>query len=499
MRLTHEPSAARRTSACLYAGCFLLVLAMSYGFVITGDDWFFAARAKQLDLFALLRLAFDTARQHYLTTNGRLLGNFLAGLAGGPKLLRELLRCTLIVLIFRQLRRLAGTGRLSADLLGFALLIALPAAVSAQTYAWATGFFNYVPPALLVLLYVSAARQTLERKERRGAHPLWMLLLGITSQLFVEHVSVSLCLLSLAICLYDAHRQKHISAGLAAHWIGTALGCAVMFLAPGYRNIGHEGYRALDSTLSGLLQTAERNSAVLLQSLTGDNWPLVVLTSLAAAAMLLTGHSEDRPWKRPLTLALLICAPIWFYGSRILPQMAWLDRIVHLLYFAALLMSVRCSLRDAKRRAAAQLMIIGIVLFTAPLLFVTPVGPRCMYLQNVLLVGLFWLLAGEAARRLPLQQLRPAVLIAACLLLAGCLFVYVENGKAEHVRKELATQAVEQGSGTVLLPDYPHPEYVHTGDPTAMGYYYYNETPGDLSFAFVPWSEWSADELPPTE
>lgn len=136
----------------LLSYAFLLML--SKGFAVTGDDWFFTTKTQSEGPVTAFLRGVHVAAQHYETTNGRLLGNFLSGMLGCSKALRELVRCGVILGIVAAVWRLCKIEKPIGRVCALALLVALPAELFSESYAWAAGFFNYVPPALLVLLYL---------------------------------------------------------------------------------------------------------------------------------------------------------------------------------------------------------------------------------------------------------------------------------------------------------------------------------------------------------
>ena len=124
---------------------YALLLLMSYGFPITGDDWYFyPQKGTKLSLGEEFSRAVDISLHHYQTTNGRLLGNFFVSFLV-RKIFRELVRCGLILLIIVYTFRLSGNRSFASYLMCFALLIAMPASVVSQTYTWAAGFFMFRP------------------------------------------------------------------------------------------------------------------------------------------------------------------------------------------------------------------------------------------------------------------------------------------------------------------------------------------------------------------
>lgn len=487
------------------AAFFFLALALTYGFPVTGDDWFFTLRRADGNLLHALRIGYDTAAAHAQTTNGRYLGNFLAGAMGTSKLLRELVRGGCIFGVFLAACRFCGLRRGWERLVCMALLVAVPADIYAETYAWAAGFFNYVPPALLVLLYLNAAAGQFERG---GRAPAWqtpaLFLLGLASQFFVENVTVALCLLSLGLCILCRVRQGRFAPQLAAHALGALLGGVLMLLAPGYRNVGAESYREIPSGLSGMLTNAIENFGVIVNKLMLKNWQGIGLLTLLCALLLRRADPAPKRAKKLAAFALTAATAGLVLCPMLLPPLMaagasaagmavqLLLALAVLLWLVGVTVAIWVGVPEKTERLRALLPLGAAVLFLAPLLAVHPIGPRCLYLPDVLLLCAALRVGRLCCCRPALPRLaRRCVCLCACAVLAAFLFMMVENGRFEAVRVAYTEQQIAAGATQITLPDYPYADYVYGEDSKAIESYYYRDAPGDIPFALVPYEAWS--------
>ena len=208
----------------------------------------------------------------FFSTNGRYLGNAFSAIFGCSDLWREVFRCGIVLGILLLLCRFCGIRRGVPYVAMLALLVALPARIFSESYAWAAGFFNYVPPALLMLAYFLAIDPLADREYRDHGYqfPL-LLLLGLCTQFFAEHVTVAVCLLSVLLWIGYLVYARRCSWKLTGYTLGALAGAVLMFCAPGYRNIGEEGYRTISQSASDLMAVVQGNFLKITGCLTEDN------------------------------------------------------------------------------------------------------------------------------------------------------------------------------------------------------------------------------------
>ena len=481
--------------------CFLLLL--SRGFVTSGDDWFFTSRTMDESLAQALKNGWANATGHYRGTNGRLLGNGFSKSLGCSEFWREIVRCGMMLTILLLICRVAKLRDLTLYAVALTMFIALPKDLYAQAYAWAAGFFNYVPPMIGILLYILRVERLLDRKKDSVLWGLAMLLTALLGQFFVENATVGLCLMSGIVFVWYLATRKKWSWSLGGHLLGAVLGCIIMLAAPGYNNVNQEGYRQVVSTFEELMKVIRTNFAFITRYLTEDNWLTIVpLTALSIG--LLMGSKAGKAWIRKAAIVGLWVCPVYFYAHyRILSRLAyaqwvadiafWLDVALNLVYLLCVLAAVLLGVADASRKCRAVLLILAVPMVFGPLAVVNPIGPRCLYIPYMLLVTLMLTLLAEVYDRFDRAQVRqlriPVVLTAACVL-SVYLWTAVWNGHCEQVRTQQIQNALSTGAASVELPSFPYSEFVHNPNGSVMKYYYFHEEAGDLEFIFIDPATW---------
>lgn len=507
MTLQNIQKRKRLWRVLLLIGSFAFLLLLSYGFPVTGDDWWFTTRYQNESIPAAMRKGFRSAVNHFYTTNGRYFGNFLSSSMGCSKLLRELVRCSFIFGVFLSICRICKIRRLYTYLAALALTIALPAPLFAQTYAWAAGFFNYVPPALFVLIYLNTVISRFSGNQRESpmlALPYFFL--GLCSQFFAENVTVALCLLSCIICVVWARRNKKISWCLAGHLAGALTGCILMFLAQGYRNVGAESYREIPQGLSALRGMA-RNFVLITSNLLENNW--LVIGALTAFSLYLlfslkASSARVRRLKNAAILMLFASSAFFYADQEVLHILQYnhyvtalimlLDAVFVCCYLAGIVIAVWLCIDDPVEKWKVLLFLGSAICIIAPLLVVTPIGPRCLYLPHILLICTVLCIAQYCANAGVRRIVRLTVSLLACVVFISFLWMMFWNGRTEAIRVEHTEREMSQGAEEITLPRYPYQEYIHDSESLTIGHYYCYRTDNDISFIFVPYEQWNASD-----
>lgn len=457
-----------------------LFFALFRCFPLSGDDWFREGLGASLHSVGdLVR----TVAEKWRTTNGRILGNVLAYSAGSRPLLRDVLRALITAGVSILLARASGLRTAAGSFLCAAAVLALPRELFREVYPWAAGYFNYVPPvALLLAAFVLAGEVFTEEPRGSALRAIALFALGFAAQLFVENVTVCTLCAAAGTVLWYLLRRRRLSPALVCWLLGAVFGAALLLASPSYAAILHGGgsYQAgVSSGLAGLLDAARENQATVFRFLLAD-CPLLY----GGAAALLTAHffRERRRAAEPALLALLLLATAALPLRR---RLGLTDSAVSALCLAWFALASLAALRWTRGGVRARtVFFLGAALCAAlPLLFVSPIGPRCLYASYVLLLGAsLSLLAGFDVRHraaLPVC----ALLCAAVTALWAAAYLPLNVEVAE--QQSLIASAMARGERTVSVPACGGETLLWEPNSAKMEYAYYYETPGDLTIVFI--------------
>ena len=142
-----------------------------------------------------------------------------------------------------------------------------------------------------------------------------------------------------------------------------------------------------------------------------------------------------------------------------------ISTVIFLLMTVEICLVFRHDRAQKNRLLFTWLSVAGVML---PLLVTSEHGPRMFFTSNALLI-LFALqllgLALETANKKTLAVSLTAALVVTVLLSGYFGKVYYEIGEAKRERVEYIAQEVEAGSGVILIPQYPHTEFIWRPNP----------------------------------
>ena len=185
----------RWETAGLFALYFLALLMILHTLPLSLDDYGFQ------------NVHFTSASQalHYVLTfgNGRFLGNSGIIFLMHHLVLGDVIRAAVFAGIAILLPGVLSLHRLPVLLLSMFLLLTIAPGIFGQVYSWMSGFQNYVPPILLLLLTLLLIRESgscsLFAKICRG---LLVFLLAVCMQFYIEHSSCVNVLTALLLTLW---------------------------------------------------------------------------------------------------------------------------------------------------------------------------------------------------------------------------------------------------------------------------------------------------------
>lgn len=79
-----------------------------------------------------------------------------------------------------------------------------PSSLYREVYSWTPGYMNYLMPVLLIftILYI-LQKNLISNKDVKNKYIFFVIILGVCSQLFMEHITIYMTIMSLILLLYQ--------------------------------------------------------------------------------------------------------------------------------------------------------------------------------------------------------------------------------------------------------------------------------------------------------
>ena len=444
---------------------------LCYLFPYTGDDWAWGSQ------IGLERLAnwFDNY-------NGRYLGNLLVMVLTRSKLVNILLTALAMVSFCLFPKLFAKSKTFLPYALGALFFFLMPQSMRVQVVVWTAGFSNYVPPILLIFLYLILVRNVFDDEQpvygklSLVASPV----LGFAAGLFMENVTLYNLAVAAAVLVIAWIRFRKVYAVHLAYAAGSVAGAVMMFTNSAYGTIAQGGDEYRSSVLNqGLIGTIANNMNVILRSLFLENlaaWAVLSVLCLICYVLCLRSGAAKKICH--LAVGVHILCGGMLLGKSLYPDwMFFADSGVaitlNILIFAGMavgyclsaLVLVFLCVDDRKMKLRMLFLLLSIPVLAAPLLVVNPVGERCLFSSYMMLAAACVVLLVYVMNRLtipaPAQKIATAVILAVCVMVMCVLVnIYREVHHYDMLRNEYVQKQVDAGYQTVMMSRLPHESHV---------------------------------------
>lgn len=471
------------------AAILCILIAMTFLFFLfprTGDDWFREEIGKSIGSVSDL---VSVVSEKWQTTNGRIMGNILAYSAAGRFLLSAALSGIITTLLIVFMRRAAGLRCAASLFLTAAVIFIMPKEMFRQIYPWKAGFFNYVPPVAITLCCFSLMDfifSGLEDKSGPAKHFL-IFILSFLGQLFMENNTLYCIAAGISLCAISKISSKKLSKSAVFYTLGAVFGAVLLFLSPSYRAVGAVSsggaYQSgLGGGLSGLISSALANQSEICRYLI-SGCP-VLFASLGFGAVLLFLKSENRSSAGKAAVIVDVLGVLYFTLSKtgIISAPPTLHTVLCALWLVDICAACTLFIRRRDDALKAVFFILSAGAAAAPLLFVSPIGPRCLYVSYIfLLVAAAVMAKNIIPEKTNHKVLLPAAALVFVFAVGFYAYKFIPVQEAESHRLSIISSAMSKGESSVTLPPYPNGDYMWEPDcPEKMQSCFYYETPGDF-------------------
>lgn len=447
----------------------VMLFALCYFVPYTHDDWAWGSS-----------IGIERFSNHFLNYNGRYFSNCLAILLTRNRLLRSITCFITLILLIKVITKLIGSKKDINAFLLVALCILMPYRIIAQSFAWTSGFVNYVFPILFVLAYIYLNKNMFESKkiELSDRWIIPLLLFGFISCLMVENMTIYIVLLSLFINLYQIVKHKKISLPNVAFLIGSIAGTILMFSNGAYANIFNSAdtYRSIEQGNIIIRAIKTYIDSVCGYLIQGNIILNFILSGIFIKIIYDFYKNNSSKTKKVINYILGLCVIIiigyvaynlfvHIAGNRLLQKNGLklpFEGLINMAFLLSIFVSIIICVKDSKRKFRLLFELFSIAIMTAPLLVVTPIGPRNFFATYVLF-AMFAVDAFDYSVNEFKIKIDHFIGIIAIMLM---LFYGIIYGSIFRIEKKRDKAINNFESGEVLyLPLLPFAEYMQNGNP----------------------------------
>lgn len=501
-----QKSSSRRTDKaflCYLCGLLIFLIFFAIQVPYCHDEWAWGSQS-----------GLETLSTFFQGYNGRYLGDLLSlavtRSVWAKVLILAITTWGLVILMTGLVKKIPenrGTP-LQIALLSTLLILGMPQPIFRQILGWVAAFVNFVPPVLLFLVYWQLVQNIFPEASPSYSRRLWiwMIPLGLCSQLFSEHNTIFHILFAAFVLIYTYFRRHRVYAVHLSYFFSCLAGAVIMFLNPAYTNaLNHtDGYKNIELS-AGAIPNLLKSGYHIVHTLYSTGY-LPVLIAFTLLLLLILSHRRSFHNKIRLRIAAgigLVEFMLFFVVEKFFPQaLTALSERSHLLKLllvcVSLFLFVACSLLtlwlcipDTARRHRLMTLFLCAPALALPLIVANPIGARCFF-APYLLMAVFFLQLVFGAYSFSHIFTKSFTAVSSVLVLALLLYlgtVFFQIGTAWRRQISQIRQGVSQGASTIQLEYLPHWRFiwltVPPSDSWMIHYKAFYQIPSEVQVVFV--------------
>ncbi|MDR1018172.1 MAG: DUF6056 family protein [Lachnospiraceae bacterium] len=454
---------------------FILISILCFFFPYTGDDWAWGSK------IGIERL--NTLFNNY---NGRYFGNLIILVMSRSIIFKTLLMGTLLTIIIYYIYKFANDNKLSAFLilLCFGLM---PIYLLRQSIVWSSGFSNYVTSIFITLTFIFISKK-IEKKEKKESIVIIVacLFIGLLGCLILENISIYNVILGLGIIVYDKKNIRQVKKTNIAFLFGSIIGTVVMFSNSSYRAIqsGQDSYRTIGNSTTIFQRIVDNLNTVAIYGFVNNVVVNVMLICvLVILSVFFVFNSKNKILKGVYIVFDLYLIFFGIYsvikrfqsidpsiinlGSYIFNN-KYINISVLMIYivFVFLFILILPITNDIKLRILFWIISVGVMI--APLLIVTPIGPR-NFIGTYILQIIIIVKCMNVIPQINISTKKIIYLFSVPIIIISYLFLLYVYSKIWIFQKntvENIKHDVQCGNKSVIIQKLPYDGFVWTGDPS---------------------------------
>ncbi|MEG1423498.1 MAG: DUF6056 family protein [Romboutsia sp.] len=437
------------------------------------DDWQWGSHSKWL----LMLNGFENY-------NGRYLGNLFEILITRSVLSKNIaLSIGMIAIIWSVYKFVTHEAKDKYKTVLFLLVsilcLALPREIFRQTYSWIAAFINFIPPVILILLYLIVINGIFDDKNINSntlKFPLWstllMIPLGISTQLFSEHTTVYTVLLAGFIVFYSFLKYKKFSTLQIVYLVSTIVGAVIMFSNGSYSNAANntDGYKQISTSVMSIvdLYVTQMSDTLFL-----NNW--LLNSSLAILCIIIIQKYKNKnniiaDTIGNIQIFILSTYSIYSVCNKTYPawniftnpeKTSYFETLYSLLFFICIISVILIYINNNGLKMKIFMIYASSLAVAMPLIVANPIGPRCFFASYIftIIATLQLLVYILNDSNIYVDSFITPLISILVMIVVFYSSIFIDVGIAEKERVETINNAVSNGQSSITLYKLPYDDY----------------------------------------
>ena len=459
-----------------YAFIFVFLFILSYYFPYSNDDWVWGSK-----------IGIERFENGFKDYNGRYLGNTLVLVLTRSNILKSLFMTITYFGIGYLIKKIVNKNNNGIMIFSILMLFLINRCVFRETIVNTSGFINYTFNMFLVLIFIAYIKDVFEKADfkEKWYNLILLFLLGISSTLFMEHITTYLLVLCFALCVYSYIKYKKIPKSYLIYFAGVIIGSIIMFSNGAYMHVvkGDDFYRTV-TTKQSMIVTMARNYFNKIQN---NAFSLNLITNLVVSILMIIltckfiDNNKISKWKKYF-LELLNLISIFYSVFLIVGNYFDFDIVtgsshyfvgfMTAIYCLALLLIILLIFFDKKNYfdkvvGYKLLFYMGsVVTVLIPLLVLTPVGHRCS-----LPALIFYILFASELYNLLIKDknghISKVLFTLLIIVLSSYLHIYHSVYLSNNERYEIVKKQVDDGINPIYIRSTKYDKYIWKNNPVS--------------------------------
>lgn len=453
---------------------FVFLFILSYYFPYSNDDWVWGSK-----------IGIERFENGFKDYNGRYLGNTLVLVLTRSNLLKSLFMTITYFGIGYLIKKIVNKNNNGIMIFSILMLFLINRCVFRETIVNTSGFINYSFNVFLVLIFIAYIKDVFKKVnfKEKWYNLILLFLLGLSSTLFMEHITTYLLVLCTALCVYSYIKYKKIPKSYLIYFAGVIIGSIIMFSNGAYMHVvkGDDFYRIV-TTKQSMIVTMARNYFNKIQN---NAFSLNLITNLVVSILMIIltckfiDNNKISKWKKYF-LELLNLISIFYSVFLIVGNYFDFDIVtgsshyfvgfMTAIYCLALLLIILLIFFDKKNYfdkvvGYKLLFYMGsVVIVLVPLLVLTPVGHRCS-----LPALIFYILFASELYNLLIKDknghISKILFTLLIIVLSSYLHIYHSVYLSNNERYEIVKKQVDDGMNPIYIRSTKYDKYIWKNNP----------------------------------